>query len=215
VGKTVVDRVRELEGKSRLLTSQLIDAIWVIDLASMTYEYISASIERISGFTTEELIGASVKDRMSEQTFNDISKVVEDALSQLKKGIEPTRVLEAELYHKNGSTYWIEITVKALKESGGPFKAIGVSKDITQRKILEKEQKNLIEELRSTVAEKERLLAENRMLREILPLCSGCKRIRDENDRWWPLDIYVERHTESNFSHTICPDCKVVIYESE
>lgn len=213
MAKTVVERVRELEERNRLLTDHLIDAIWVVDVESMAYEYISSSIERISGFKAEELIGTSLKNRMSADSFAKVSAVVEESLSQLAKGKEPTRVFETELLHKNGSTYWLEVTVKAVKEGNKPLKAVGVSKDITHRRLLEKQQEKLVCRLRSALAEKDRLLKENRMLRDILPICSGCKRIRDENERWWPLDLYVERHTGSDFSHTICPDCRAVLYD--
>ena len=56
------------------------------------------------------------------------------------------------------------------------------------------------------------LLKEIKVLRELLPICSGCKRIRDEIGKWWPLDAYVKKHTDSEFTHTVCPDCKDVFY---
>jgi hypothetical protein len=46
----------------------------------------------------------------------------------------------------------------------------------------------------------------------LLPICSGCKRIRDESGKWWPLDAYVKARTEAEFTHTICSDCKDVFY---
>lgn len=212
MGKTIEERIKELEEKYRLLTDNLIDAIWVVDLESMTYDYVSPSIRRVSGFNADELIGTPIKHRVAEDSLGKIMAAVEEALARLEKGFDVTRTLEIEMTHKYGRSYWVEITVKILKEKNR-LKVIGVSRDITQQKISVRKQENLIDELRKTLAEKEKLLRENRMLRKILPICSGCRRIRDENDRWWPLDIYVERHTRSNFSHTICGDCQSVMYE--
>jgi hypothetical protein len=66
--------------------------------------------------------------------------------------------------------------------------------------------------LAAALAEKERLLKEMKILKALLPICSGCRRIRDDYGKWWPLELYVREHTDSSFSHTICPDCKDVIY---
>ena len=62
------------------------------------------------------------------------------------------------------------------------------------------------------LAEKDRLLKEVKVLRGLLQICSGCKRIRDEQGRWWPLDAYVRDRTEAKLTHTICPDCDEVYY---
>ncbi len=41
----------------------------------------------------------------------------------------------------------------------------------------------------------------------LLPICAGCKKIRDDEDRWNPLEIYIDSHSEAHFSHGMCPDC--------
>ena len=65
---------------------------------------------------------------------------------------------------------------------------------------------------RRALVEKGRLLKENKVLRGLLLICSGCRRIRDDYERWWPLEAYVKEHSETDFTHTICPDCRRVIY---
>lgn len=47
-------------------------------------------------------------------------------------------------------------------------------------------------------------------LKEMLPICPRCKKIRDEDQRWQAVESYIARRTEAKFSHGICPDC----YES-
>ena len=54
-------------------------------------------------------------------------------------------------------------------------------------------------------------LAEVRTLQEILPICSYCRKIRDDEDYWHTVEGYIARHTSSKFSHSICPSC----YDSE
>ena len=46
-----------------------------------------------------------------------------------------------------------------------------------------------------------------RQLKELLPICMYCKRIRDDQDYWQQVESYIHTYTGSNFSHGICPDC--------
>jgi hypothetical protein len=89
---------------------------------------------------------------------------------------------------------------------------VGVTRDISIRKNAELELEKQNQELAKTLAEKEELLKEVKVLRELLQICSGCRRIRDENNQWWSLDEYVRAHTDTNFTHTICPSCKDIYY---
>jgi len=50
-------------------------------------------------------------------------------------------------------------------------------------------------------------LHEIKILRGILPICSYCKRIRTEDEAWSQLETYIHEHSESDFSHTVRPDC--------
>lgn len=51
------------------------------------------------------------------------------------------------------------------------------------------------------------LQAEVKQLEGLLPICSYCKKIRDDDNRWQHLETYISRRTEANFSHGICPEC--------
>jgi sigma-B regulation protein RsbU (phosphoserine phosphatase) len=56
-----------------------------------------------------------------------------------------------------------------------------------------------------------------RMLEELLPICTYCKKIRDDQNYWQQMEGYINERTGSEFSHSICPDCytRVVIPELE
>ena len=49
--------------------------------------------------------------------------------------------------------------------------------------------------------------AGERGLRGILPICASCKKIRDEQGTWWPVEVYVRDHSEASFSHGLCGEC--------
>jgi len=51
------------------------------------------------------------------------------------------------------------------------------------------------------------LTSEVQMLRGLLPICSFCKKIRNEDNSWEMLEGYISRHSEAQFSHGVCPDC--------
>jgi len=46
-----------------------------------------------------------------------------------------------------------------------------------------------------------------RQLRGLLPICTYCKKVREDQHEWVPVEIYVARRSEASFSHGICPDC--------
>lgn len=63
------------------------------------------------------------------------------------------------------------------------------------------------DELKKNNRELKNALDEVRTLRGIIPICSYCKRIRDDKDAWNQIEFYVSQHTEAEFSHGICPEC--------
>ena len=44
-------------------------------------------------------------------------------------------------------------------------------------------------------------------LEKLLPICSYCKKIRSDKDYWEEVEVYISEHTDTMFSHSICPDC--------
>jgi phosphoserine phosphatase RsbU/P len=61
--------------------------------------------------------------------------------------------------------------------------------------------------LNDRVQELEKALTQVRRLEGLLPICSYCKRIRNEQDYWERVDAYISQHANVRFSHNICPEC--------
>ena len=99
--------------------------------------------------------------------------------------------------------------------NGEPLKLIGISRDISERKSIEKDREALIAKLKEAAEEKAQLLEEIKKLEGLLPVCSGCRRIRHNDNTWWPLEKYIEEHSSSQLTHTICPDCTKIYYQKE
>jgi len=65
----------------------------------------------------------------------------------------------------------------------------------------------LQETLALRVQELEQALAQIKQLRGLLPICSYCKKIKDDKNYWQRVETYVSEHTDASFSHSICPHC--------
>lgn len=57
------------------------------------------------------------------------------------------------------------------------------------------------------VRELEEAISKVKQLQGLLPICSYCKKVRDDQDYWSQVETYISRHTDVQFSHGICPDC--------
>lgn len=75
-----------------------------------------------------------------------------------------------------------------------------LEKEIRERKIAEAEREKLISEL-------QRALEEVKTLKGILPICSFCKKVRDDEGYWRQVDVYIQQQTDVDFSHSVCPEC--------
>ena len=84
----------------------------------------------------------------------------------------------------------------------------GTHIDITDMKKMERERDNLVEAL-------QKALNEIKTLRGILPLCSFCKRIRDDKGYWEQVDVYISKYSDADISHSICPECLKKHYTNE
>jgi CheY-like chemotaxis protein len=59
----------------------------------------------------------------------------------------------------------------------------------------------------------QKALQEVKTLRGLLPICASCKRIRNEEDgNWQPIEDYIAKHSEADFTHGICPECANRLY---
>jgi PleD family two-component response regulator len=73
--------------------------------------------------------------------------------------------------------------------------------------------------LRALVKEKEKLigelkeaLAKVKTLSGLLPICSSCKKIRDDKGYWNQIETYIRERSEADFTHGICPKCAKMLY---
>ncbi len=73
-------------------------------------------------------------------------------------------------------------------------------------------EKNRQLEISEQMLRKELKDALAKMLNGFLPICAECKKIRDENGLWHQIDAYIQKHTGTKFTYSICPECTEKLY---
>jgi len=76
---------------------------------------------------------------------------------------------------------------------------------VLKRRQLEEEKDSLIREL-------QKALKEVKQLSGMLPICSSCKKIRDDKGYWNQIEEYIGEHTDADFTHSLCPPCAKKLY---
>ncbi len=103
--------------------------------------------------------------------------------------------------HDNQAERWVHGLGKVESDDHGRTQAMhGTIQDITARKQTEAQRDQLIQELQEA-------LAKVKSLTGLLPICAGCKKIRDDRGYWSQVESFIETHSEATFSHGMCPDC--------
>jgi PAS domain S-box-containing protein len=180
--------LRELEDRFFDLS---IDMLCFLDYSGY-FKRLNPAWETTLGFTREELMSKPfiefVHPDDRQATLNQNREV---------RGGGSARSFENRYLCKDGSYKWFlwnaapDITQQVI---------YSVARDITARKQAEQEREQLVEELQAA-------LAEVRSLQAILPICSYCKNIRSDENYWQSVEAYISNHTNTQFSHGICPDC--------
>jgi PAS domain S-box-containing protein/putative nucleotidyltransferase with HDIG domain len=133
--------LRDSEAKHRLLADNTVDFIWQMNL-DLEFTYINQAIFPFFGYTPEEWIGSKLSDHCSLKEMEKMGSLITNALANLPDIL--TVMFETFFYHKNGEELPCEVNSKlVLDDTGNPLYFQGVTRDITERKLAEKEKKNL------------------------------------------------------------------------
>lgn len=133
--------LQQREEQYRVLTENIKDVVWILDTETLTYRYISPSVERLRGFTAEEVSQAPIDHIFIEGTADNNKMVLLERAEAFLNGKEtPDRFYIDELEQpcKDGSTVWTEIVSTYYKNPDtGHVEIRGVSRDISDRKNYE------------------------------------------------------------------------------
>ena len=127
----------ESEQKYRLVTENISDVIWVLDLAENHLTYVSPSVQMVLGYTPEEASRLSLEQILSPGSHELAMATLTKELELEQQGADSSRpkVLELEHRRKDGGVILAEVPVRFMRdEAGQPTAVLGASRDITERK---------------------------------------------------------------------------------
>jgi PAS domain S-box-containing protein len=138
--KRTEEALRKSEERYRLVAENVTDLIWTTDM-EMRYTYISPSVTRLRGLSVEEALSESLDQTLTPDSLQLGMRVLAEELEiERRPDKDPARCRTLELEHrcKDGSTIWAEITMTFLRDpEGNPVGILGVTRDITKRRLAE------------------------------------------------------------------------------
>ncbi|MHA1903647.1 MAG: PAS domain S-box protein [Candidatus Thorarchaeota archaeon] len=146
------EELRESEERYRLVTSQIREIIWTLDM-NMRFTYISPSAEQMLGVNHEELLFQPVSILMTQkslkETVDDLKKGIDETANGSPRSQEREAPLELELKHVDGSIVIAEVTRTFIRdENDVPIGILGVARDITGKRKVEEALKESEERFR-------------------------------------------------------------------
>jgi PAS domain S-box-containing protein len=129
------------EEKYRSFTEKISDVIWVLDTESLYFTYVSPSIEKLQGYTVDEILEKSINVTIRPEDTQPLQMLIASRKEAYKNGtVEPDHVYinEIEQPRKDGTSVFVEIkTSFQTNPENGHIEVLGISRDISERKKME------------------------------------------------------------------------------
>ncbi len=135
------ERLQEKETLFKMITENSTDVLFLLDL-KLNYLYVSPAVEQLNGFSVEETLQQHIIDILTPESRLLIQKVFEEEYKREISGKNPpdhTRTIAFTEYNSKGEVIWVESSLKFVhNDMGKPIGIMGVSRDITEKKRIEK-----------------------------------------------------------------------------
>ena len=169
----------------------------------------NGAVTRSLGYAEADLlkrpIHAILRDEDSDVIFKTILSGNPVRMDD-KSDVISTGHFDSMLIAKDGRTIPVGIVVSRLMEGNGRLAGyVIIARDMTDWKRAEEEKNTLITKLQYA-------LANIKTLNGLIPICSSCKKIRNDKGFWQMVEEYISEHSEADFSHGICEDCLKRLY---
>ena len=191
-----ITECKQMEEKLRQLSRAVEQspASIVITNPAGDIEYVNPKFIELTGYTLAEVLGKNPRVLKSGEK----SPV---AYRELWETITAGKEWNGEFHNKkkSGELYWEIASISPIRDlTGRVTHYVAVKEDITARKQTEAERDQLIQDL-------ENALANVKSLSGLLPICAGCKKIRDDKGYWSQVENYIQKHSEATFTHGYMP----------
>src|SRR4030042_3388691 len=149
--KRAEEDLKESENKYRLLADNVDDVIFVLDM-NLNYTYISPSVKILRGYEPEEVLKHAYFETLTPSSLDMAMSIFSEVMELEKSGrreIPISRTLQLEMIRKDGTTVWTEVKFSFIRdENQRPVGILGVTRDITARKLAEEKLQWTLENLR-------------------------------------------------------------------
>jgi PAS domain S-box-containing protein len=175
------------------------DRFFTLSIDMLCIAHFSGHFKRLNP-AWEKTLGFSREELQSKPMFEFVHpEDREHTLDQNRRVRSGAQALAFENRYrcKDGSYRWLLWNATADLDHQVIY---AVARDITERKQADQEREQLLKELQAA-------LAEVKELQKILPICMYCKNVRDDANYWQTVEAYISHHTNTRFSHSICPTC--------
>jgi PAS domain S-box-containing protein len=200
-----VDVLSASEKKLRDITSHLAEGLYVLDVSGKI-TFMNPEAERLMGWTMDQLNEAGVHflvhNRKADGTPLPLESCEMHNVIKRGKGFVST---EEVFVRRDGTVFPIAAVSSPIFENGKVVASVTAFRDISQQKELEQERDRLIRSYRDA-------LENVKTLKGLIPICSSCKKIRNDSGYWSQIEAYISEHSDVEFSHGICPECAEKLY---
>jgi PAS domain S-box-containing protein len=145
--KIATKALKESEEKYKFITETVEDVIWVMDINTGMFDYVSPSVEKLRGYTVEEVLAQPALSALTPESAERVTEMLAYNLPLYLAGDMSKRLnmIEVDQPTKNGGNVPTEVvTTLMLNEKGEPAKVIGISRNITYRRKQEQRRLNAL-----------------------------------------------------------------------
>ena len=191
-------QLRESEERYRAVVSQAVEGITLFEAETGCLLEANSAFQRMLGYTAQEIPTLTIYDVMRPDPTSadlDLSMVLKN-----RQGV----LGERRFVRKGGSLIDVDVSASLITREARPVICL-VAHDITERKQAERQREGLVVKLKEA-------LSQVKTLSGLLPICASCKRIRDDQGAWQPIEVYIRERSDAEFTHGLCPDCIRKLY---
>ena len=188
--KRIEEAIKGSEERYRKLVENAHDVLWVFDL-NLGYTYISPSVKRLRGYSVEEAMKQRLDQLLTPESAKKARELFERErlleVSGHRHGPDWSLTSEFEMIHKNGSPFWVEVTMNPLHDEAGRIKGImGITRDISERKRAEEELKKHRDDLEGLVKNRtaELMKANEQLKKEIQERKQAEEALRESTEKY-------------------------------
>lgn len=137
----IEEKIRKSEEHYRMLTESMIDVVWILDIESGRFRYVSPSVYKLRGYTAEEVMAAPYEHSLTQQSYKHMLELNRELLDEFLlsgKDTSSFHVADVEQPCRDGTTVWTELAACYYRnEETGRIEVRGVARDITKRRKAE------------------------------------------------------------------------------